>query len=247
MLPFPKGRLWEFFSFTLLELLVTVVILSVMAGLLLGGVRGVRTKADAVACLHHLRQLGLAFHLYAEANGGFLPYPNAAYGGDQAEYCWFNALDPHLSGACAATNQTSERMHFLKHDPIIKRLGDLWLTNAHTLKMNEWISYTKDGAGVDDVFWTLSDFPLPALSVLLFDGKAETSKNADGTPGAVARQPQGTEGDVMRRHSDRANVLFVDGHAESREEKRQTSGDRLGWKVNATRLIWKPWTNLVTN
>jgi prepilin-type processing-associated H-X9-DG protein len=45
----------------------------------------------------------------------------------------------------------------------------------------------------------------------------------------------------MRRHGAKANVLFVDGHCELRDEKAQTTGDGWGWKVNETRLTWKPW------
>jgi prepilin-type processing-associated H-X9-DG protein len=225
---------------------VVIAIIAILAGLLLGALRSARDRANTVTCLNNLRQLGIAFHMYAGANDNKLPYPNASYGpSDEAKYCWYNALDPHLLGMSAATVKTNEHLHAVKQDPIIGQLakrGSTWATDAQTLKMNEWLSYARNGSGVADVFWTVDEFANPGMTVLLFDGKAELSRLADGSPSSTAKQTQGTEGDVMRRHGAKANVLFVDGHAEIRDEKVQTTGDGWGWKVNETRLTWKPWS-----
>lgn len=183
--------------------------------------------------------------MYAGANDNRLPYPNASYGSGEAKYCWFNALDPHMLGSMTATNKASEKLHLIKQDPIITKLATrsmTWFSDAHTFKMNEWLSYAKDGSAAADIFWSLDDFADASKTVLLFDGKAEFSRLANGDPNAQAKQTQGTEGDVMRRHANKANVLFVDGHAELRDEKAQTTGDGWGWKVNETRLTWKPWS-----
>lgn len=229
-----------------MELLVVVVIISILAGLLLGALKNARSQADAAACLSNLRQLGMAFHMYADANADRFPYPNANYNGlgDDSDdvLCWFNALDPYLLSLTAATNKASEHLHLVKQDPIIKRLGTNWLANAHTFKMNEWMGQ-KDGGGAK-YFWCLGELQNSSITVLVFDGKAEKSADPNDPP---ANQTEGTEGDVMRRHANQANVLFVDGHASLRDEKHQTTGDGLGWKVNETRLLWKPWTNLVSN
>lgn len=226
--------------------MVVIVIVSILGTLLLEGTRQVRRTADAAVCVNNLRQLGIAFLYYAETNEGCLPYPNASYGGPDAhpETCWFNALDPQLFGMLPATSKSTERLHLAKQDPVIQMLGrksPQWSTNAHTLKMNEWLTRAPDGTTDSEHFWRLEEFRNACLTVLLFDGKAETSTLGNGLPGTLAKQTQGTEGDVMTRHRQKANVLFVDGHVELRDEKRQTTGDKLGWKVNETRLIWKPW------
>lgn len=228
-----------------MELLVTIVILSILSGLFLSGLKHTMKEMESIVCMNHLKQLGLAFSLYAADNHTRLPFSNASYGGsgENPELCWFNALDPHLDGSLVATNKASERLSLMKQDPIIKKLGVQWLSDAHTLKMNEWLTLDRNGTTGSKYFWALSDFSKPSQTVLLFDGKAESNKDASGLPGIVAKQTQGTEGDVMRRHSNRANVLFVDGHVVLRNEKYQTTGDRLGWKVNETSLIWKPWLN----
>src|SRR5436309_2423824 len=61
-------------GFTLLELLVVVAIISVLAALLLPVLALAKEKAQKVACLSNLRQVGLAIQCYAADNGGKIPY-----------------------------------------------------------------------------------------------------------------------------------------------------------------------------
>lgn len=227
-------------ALTLLELIVTVSILTVLTSLLMGALSHARGSADTMVCLSNLKQLGLACQLYAEANDDRLPYPNDAFG---YSITWFNALDPHLLGRSAANNNAEQNLHLVKQDPVIKTLGPSWVSNAYTIKMNRRLG---EGYPNGQRFYTLHEISNPSLTVLLFDGRAETEKLRSGEPAAMAMNPQGTEGFVARRHSNRANVLFVDGHVELRDEKKELNGG-LGWAIDQTRLIWKPWTNPGSN
>lgn len=60
-------------AYTLIELLVTVVIIGVVASLLMPVLGAAKRKAKSARCLSNLRQLGIATRLYADENEGRLP------------------------------------------------------------------------------------------------------------------------------------------------------------------------------
>jgi len=236
-------------AFTLIELLVVIAIIAVLMAVLMPALQRAREQGYRAACMGNLRQLILAWTMYADENNerivnGATGYSNQnmTWADHRGELAWvdqFSATDP------AVTLQGIRHgalWSYIKDEAIYccptGRRGEV-LTYSIMFSMNA-VGHPGEGVQQKGLFIKLrTDIhsPAPAYRLVFID---EGYMSPDGF--AVHYNQEQWWDDPPVRHGDGTNVAFADGHADY-------------WKWSATETIkegrarqdsypqrWKPTT-----
>lgn len=214
-------------GFTLIELLVVIAIIAILAAILLPALARTKTAAGGVACLNHLKQWGLATHLYAEENDDLLPPEGFANPGPaHTNSGWYIQL-PALIGL--PRYQDMEWRTNAGANPG----RTVWLCPSNPRRSNGknlfhyCLNSHVDGSGSSDGPTRLAGITRPSQVVWLFD-----SKNLPAVGGWTF---------VHRNvHNDGAQFLFLDGHVARFPNSAYWDAKADKAITNNAELIWIP-------
>jgi prepilin-type processing-associated H-X9-DG protein len=186
----------------LIELLVVLAIISLLAGLLLPAVMRARESGRAVYCLNQMKQIGMGIARFTDRHDGYFPRSqHSAF--SRGELTWARVIAPELGSSATAWRDLLASVYRCPSDP---------RPNTLSYGLNVYFELGPDD-GYEEEWRRVASIPNPSATILL----AENSSSADHIMPNFWATPQDADGDLAhRRHQQKANYLFVDGHVERR-------------------------------
>ena len=204
--------------FSLIELLITIAVIAILAGLLLPALNSARAKAHTITCANNLKQLGLAQINYASDSEDYYVPQNT----EDNVYWWETLVRQKYIPPTKGYNGTylggsSQQLRF----PIPPLLCP---SEQHSAAI--WGDDTEKRLKVTDygmAYYLNHEFRLQENSPVDLFGKLTEFKHSSKVYLAGDRywhnrtdlSPHNTDEAVrngMMRHSQRMNMLFIDGH-----------------------------------
>jgi len=220
-------------AFTLIELLVVIAVIAVLMAILMPALNRAREQGKRVSCMNNLRQLMLAWSMYADDHSEKIVSGKTGSGVDNA---WVVFVNPN-------TNSTEEqKRQGLRDGALFPYVKEEKLYKCPTGVRGEVVTYAipdvMNGAGGGSgarsnkpLILKRTDIPYPATRMVFLD-----EGRLSATSWSIFNNKCQWWDQVTLRHGYGTNMGMADGHA----EYIKFSDDRTRWMAAYDQDQWQP-------
>ncbi len=235
-------------GFTLIELLVVMAIIAILAAMLFPVFAQARSKAMQIDCLSNVRQLTLAFIMYADDYDGFLPPASIMNSDYSYEWAWdFNFSNWVYDGLGFIGNYTTTGK--VNHCRVFAApsfgrpytgyaYNATYLGGCYNRNVNTGLITPEPGGHITSPA-NITAVGSPANTVLLTDSALWSTFSNEVIANNYLRAPDKDPSSGQRidpvyawigpnvhfRHNGTANVAYCDGHAKAATQKFNVSSN----------------------
>jgi prepilin-type N-terminal cleavage/methylation domain-containing protein/prepilin-type processing-associated H-X9-DG protein len=203
-------------GFTLIELLVVIAIIAILAAMLLPALARAKARAQGVKCLNNVKQLQLAWQLYADDNGDVIVPSGGGTPTTNQTWC---------AGFFTATSTDNTNLDLIRNSLLWRYAGNTGIykcpgdTTVNVRSMSENCAMNGDDTDLSQFtfFKKTSSVPSAPQYFVFIDESSTTIDNGhfridfnENYSAAIVRDSPAAY------HGMSGNVSFVDGHAAPR-------------------------------
>lgn len=220
-------------GFTLIELLVVVAIIAILAGLLLPALATAKTKAHGIKCLSNLKQLHLAWYIYADDHSGRLVTNNVPRNYDSWAGGWLElgASEPDNTNVLNLMSPIGKLWPYVRAAEVFKcpadksqsQHGGRWYPRVRSVSLNANMNMNEShhsGYGFNKnfvVFRRIDDIidPSPSQAFTFIDEREDSVDD-----GAFGVDLEKSDSEIIivnfpaSYHNRAGGLTMADGHGE---------------------------------